>query len=182
MPFDIQIQELHGTGTALGDPIEVGALRATMMMHKGATRNHPLVKTSSKSNIGHTESTAGITGIMKCVIMSCYAVGPANVHLRMLNPHIDANGYPVHFNSEIVDQGFQLWNTQHRTSLLVRDVCGVTFWYCAVSDLGCKLLGAWSLALDSEGGVVCVFLFYFFVFSAFCFLTAQSHHKLFIAH
>merc|ERR1719361_492673 len=48
-PLDIHIQELHGTGTALGDPIEVGALRATMMTYEGVTRDHPLVKTSSKS-------------------------------------------------------------------------------------------------------------------------------------
>ncbi|CAJ1361894.1 unnamed protein product [Effrenium voratum] len=58
-PLDIQIQELHGTGTALGDPIEVGALRATMMKHEGKTRHHPLVKTSSKSNLGHTEMSVG---------------------------------------------------------------------------------------------------------------------------
>ncbi|OLP88990.1 Parkin coregulated gene protein-like [Symbiodinium microadriaticum] len=57
-PLNIQIQELHGTGTALGDPIEVGALRATMMKFEGRVREHPLVKTSSKSNLGHTEMSA----------------------------------------------------------------------------------------------------------------------------
>merc|ERR1719277_2872206 len=54
-PFDIFIQELHGTGTALGDPIEVGSLRATMMAVKGTVRSNPLVKTSMKSNLSHTE-------------------------------------------------------------------------------------------------------------------------------
>jgi len=103
--LDIQIQELHGTGTALGDPIEVGALRATMMMEDGDVREHPLVKTSSKSNVGHTELSAGIVGIMKCVLMGCNCTASPGVHIRLLNPHIDNNSYPVYFNSEHVDQG-----------------------------------------------------------------------------
>nr|AQS99271.1 type I polyketide synthase [Gambierdiscus excentricus] len=103
--LDIQIQELHGTGTALGDPIEVGALRATMMTHLGIVREHPLVKTSSKSNIGHTEMCAGILGIMKCVLMGMQCSSAPNIHLRLLNPHIDSNAYPVYFSSEFVDQG-----------------------------------------------------------------------------
>lgn len=104
-PLDIQMQELHGTGTPLGDPIEVGAVRATMMADKGEVRSHPLVNTSSKSNIGHGEITAGIVGIMKCVLLGCHASAAPNVHLRVLNPHIDSNGYPVLFDSELVDQG-----------------------------------------------------------------------------
>lgn len=104
-PLNIQIQELHGTGTALGDPIEVGALRATMMKFEGKVREHPLVKTSSKSNLGHTEMSAGINGLMKCVLMGCFAASAPNLHLRLLNPHIDDAAYPVYFNSEFVDQG-----------------------------------------------------------------------------
>eukprot|EP00434_Breviolum_minutum_P022945 symbB.v1.2.020241.t1/scaffold1693.1/size105633/11 len=99
-PLDIQIQELHGTGTALGDPIEVGALRATMMKFEGQVRQHPLVKTSSKSNLGHTEISAGINGLMKCVLMGCYAASAPNLHLRLLNPHIDDAAYPVYFTPE----------------------------------------------------------------------------------
>mmetsp|Transcript_40014 Transcript_40014/g.125970 ORF Transcript_40014/g.125970 Transcript_40014/m.125970 type:complete len:1170 (-) Transcript_40014:79-3588(-) len=101
----IQIQELHGTGTALGDPIEVGALRATMMMIDGVIREHPLVKTSSKSNIGHTELTAGLCGIIKCVMMGIYCNACPNNHIRLLNPHIDSQAYPVYFVTEEVDQG-----------------------------------------------------------------------------
>jgi len=104
-PFDIHIQELHGTGTALGDPIEVGGLRATMMKQDGKIRSHPLVKTTSKSNVGHMETNAGITGMMKCTLMGMHAAAPGGLHLRHLNPHIDVNGYPVVFNPEILDQG-----------------------------------------------------------------------------
>jgi polyketide synthase-associated protein len=105
LALDIQIQELHGTGTALGDPIEVGALRATMMTYQGVVRDHPLVKTSSKSNLGHTEMCAGINGIMKCVIMAVYAASAPNIHMRLLNPHIDSAAYPVYFSNEFVEQG-----------------------------------------------------------------------------
>merc|ERR1712061_15525 len=104
-PLKIRIQELHGTGTALGDPIEVGALRATMMTYQGTTRSHPLVKTSSKTNVGHGEHCAGINGIMKCVLLSMMATAAPNNHLRLLNAHIDSNGYPVFFTSEFTDQG-----------------------------------------------------------------------------
>mmetsp|Transcript_108777 Transcript_108777/g.242851 ORF Transcript_108777/g.242851 Transcript_108777/m.242851 type:complete len:805 (+) Transcript_108777:1-2415(+) len=104
-PNDIHIQEMHGTGTPLGDPIEVGALRATMMTINGVVRTHGLVKTSSKSNIGHTEWCAGLAGIIKCVLLGLCAVAAPNVHLRALNPHIDASAYPVYFTSELVDQG-----------------------------------------------------------------------------
>merc|ERR1719210_1297605 len=101
----IQIQELHGTGTALGDPIECGALRATMMSNQGVVRDHPLVKTSSKSNVGHTELCAGIAGIIKCVVMGIHCAACPNNHIRLLNPHIDSNAYPVYFATEGVDQG-----------------------------------------------------------------------------
>jgi len=103
-PLDIHMQELHGTGTALGDPIEVGALRATMMKVGGKIREHPLVKTSSKSNLAHTEGNAGISGLMKCVLMGCHSVASPGLHLRMYNSHIEYAGYPVLFNPDTVDQ------------------------------------------------------------------------------
>uniref|UniRef100_A0A7S1RXA2 Beta-ketoacyl synthase C-terminal domain-containing protein n=1 Tax=Alexandrium catenella TaxID=2925 RepID=A0A7S1RXA2_ALECA len=76
-----------------------------MMMFQGEVREHPLVKTSSKSNIGHTELCAGICGIIKCVLMGVYCDACPNNHIRLLNPHIDSNAYPVYFCTESVDQG-----------------------------------------------------------------------------
>merc|ERR1719414_1024159 len=75
------------------------------MMVDGDVRDHPLVKTSSKSNIGHTELCAGLCGIMKCVLMGVYCTACPNNHIRLLNPHIDSNAYPVYFCTESVDQG-----------------------------------------------------------------------------
>uniref|UniRef100_A0A7S4W4M9 Ketosynthase family 3 (KS3) domain-containing protein n=1 Tax=Alexandrium monilatum TaxID=311494 RepID=A0A7S4W4M9_9DINO len=102
-PLKIQMQELHGTGTALGDPIEVGALRATMMMFQGDVREHPLVKTSSKSNIGHLEGGAGIAGLLKCILMLMAGTCPPNAHCRQLNPHLAVAGFPCFFDTEGID-------------------------------------------------------------------------------
>lgn len=100
-PNLITIAECHGTGTALGDPIEIGALRGVMR----ADRSVPILKTSAKSNIGHLEAAAGIAGLIKCICMLNYSCGAPNIHLLSLNPHLDVAGYPVYFETEIVDFG-----------------------------------------------------------------------------
>lgn len=92
--------ELHGTGTALGDPIEVGALRGVMQ-----DRESPLMQASAKSHIAHLEASAGQAGIQKCILMCCACTGTPNCHLITLNPHLDVNGYPTIFNTEITDYG-----------------------------------------------------------------------------
>jgi len=98
-PSQIAIAECHGTGTALGDPIEVGALRDVMKDRD----EDPIIMTSGKSNFGHLEACAGLAGIVKCVMMLNGMTGNSNVHLRALNPHIDHNGYPAVFIDDMVD-------------------------------------------------------------------------------
>jgi len=100
-PNAVSIAECHGTGTALGDPIEIGALMA--VMHK---REFPILKTSAKSNIAHLEAGAGIAGISKCVMMLNVATAPPNQHLNCLNPHLSVEGYPCYFETDPVDSGF----------------------------------------------------------------------------
>lgn len=100
VPNDIICAELHGTGTALGDPIEVGALRGVMY-----DREVPLMQTSAKSHIGHLEASAGQAGLQKCIMMCRSAAGSPNCHLLVLNPHMDTNGYPTIFDTEMCDYG-----------------------------------------------------------------------------
>mmetsp|Transcript_137331 Transcript_137331/g.342442 ORF Transcript_137331/g.342442 Transcript_137331/m.342442 type:complete len:1095 (+) Transcript_137331:130-3414(+) len=100
-PSEITIAECHGTGTALGDPIEVGALR-DVMKDRG---NDGIVMTSGKSNFGHMEANAGIGGILRCLCMLNAMTGASNLHLRSINPHIEFVGYPALFVSEHADCG-----------------------------------------------------------------------------
>ena len=82
----ISYVESHGTGTSLGDPIEMGALDA--VYGSDPNREKPLVVGAVKSNIGHTESAAGIAGLIKLVLALQHEVIPANIHMDNLNPHI----------------------------------------------------------------------------------------------
>ncbi|CAK9101811.1 Phenolphthiocerol/phthiocerol polyketide synthase subunit C ((Phenol)carboxyphthiodiolenone synthase subunit C) (Beta-ketoacyl-acyl-carrier-protein synthase I) (Phthiocerol synthesis polyketide synthase type I PpsC) [Durusdinium trenchii] len=97
---EINVAECHGTGTALGDPIEVSALRMVMQ-----DRPNPILNTSAKTNLGHLEASAGMAGVLKCVNILNSSTCPANNHLRLLNPHMDTNGYPVYFANELSDYG-----------------------------------------------------------------------------
>jgi len=99
---EITCSELHGTGTALGDPIEVGALRGVMQ-----DRKVPIMQTSAKTHIGHLEANAGQAGIIKCMLMCNACAGSPNCHLFSLNPHLDTHGYPTIFNTELTEYGNQ---------------------------------------------------------------------------
>jgi acyl transferase domain-containing protein len=78
--------EAHGTGTALGDPIEVESLAA---IHAEAhSPQQPLVLGAAKSNIGHLEAAAGIAGLIKAILCVEHGQIPPNLHFHQLNPHI----------------------------------------------------------------------------------------------
>ncbi|HLF25992.1 MAG TPA: type I polyketide synthase, partial [Anaerolineae bacterium] len=82
--------ETHGTGTPLGDPIEVEALAGVV----GPPRADglPCVIGSVKSNIGHLEGASGIAGLMKAALTLHHQTIPANLHFQQLNPHINLDG------------------------------------------------------------------------------------------
>jgi acyl transferase domain-containing protein len=85
---DVGLIEAHGTGTSLGDPIEVRSLAAVYGRASGRGEAEPLVIGSVKTNVGHLESAAGIAGLLKVVLSLQHgAIGP-HLHLRRLNPHM----------------------------------------------------------------------------------------------
>ncbi|WP_051385657.1 type I polyketide synthase [Actinokineospora inagensis] len=83
-PGEVGFVETHGTGTALGDPIETGALGAVF-----GERDRPLVLGAVKSNLGHLESAAGIAGVIKTVLALRYGVIPPNLHFTEPSPFVD---------------------------------------------------------------------------------------------
>eukprot|EP00931_Biecheleriopsis_adriatica_P085828 TRINITY_DN60616_c0_g1_i1.p1 TRINITY_DN60616_c0_g1~~TRINITY_DN60616_c0_g1_i1.p1 ORF type:complete len:808 (+),score=161.56 TRINITY_DN60616_c0_g1_i1:20-2443(+) len=95
-PQDVWANECHGTGTALGDPIEVGSCRAVFWRD----RSQPIAITTGKSHQGHSEATAGLSGIIKTLNTLRYSTVPPQVHLNKLNAHIDDSGFPAVFAVE----------------------------------------------------------------------------------
>ncbi|HET6893581.1 MAG TPA: beta-ketoacyl synthase N-terminal-like domain-containing protein, partial [Pyrinomonadaceae bacterium] len=96
--FEIGFVEAHGSGTPLGDPIEVGALKAVMLADQNEEQHCGIG--SVKTNIGHLEAAAGIAGLIKTVLALRYEEIPPNLHLDRLNPHISLAGTPFYIPSK----------------------------------------------------------------------------------
>lgn len=92
-PHDIRYVETHGTGTSLGDPIEVGAVLDAFCQNRPADR--PLVLGAVKTNVGHLEAAAGIAGVIKAVLSLQHQQIPPNLHFSTLNPHIELGDAPL---------------------------------------------------------------------------------------
>ncbi len=85
-PAAVGYLEAHGTGTQLGDPLEVRALGA--VFGDGRDLARPLLLGSVKTNIGHLEAAAGIVGLIKIVLALTHHTIPAHLHFRTPSPHI----------------------------------------------------------------------------------------------
>ncbi|MGL6097110.1 MAG: SDR family NAD(P)-dependent oxidoreductase, partial [Fimbriiglobus sp.] len=94
---DISYIEAHGTGTELGDPIEVAGLnRALAGARPGSVRVG-----SVKSNIGHLESAAGVAGLTKVLLQFRYGELAPSIHLETVNPHLALAGGPLRLLTEV---------------------------------------------------------------------------------
>lgn len=91
-PKDVSFIETHGTGTPVGDPMEVAAISKA---YHSPSRSCPLVIGSVKTNIGHTESTSGIAGIMKVVLSLRNQIIPRHLNFESLNPEINLETIPA---------------------------------------------------------------------------------------
>ncbi len=97
---EIQYIEAHGTGTLVGDPIEVEALGT--VMGEGRTAANPLIIGSVKTNIGHTELAAGAAGLIKVALAMKNEAIPRHLHFSELNPRISLNSIPAIIPTETI--------------------------------------------------------------------------------
>jgi amino acid adenylation domain-containing protein len=100
-PESIGYIEAHGTGTTLGDPIEVAALTQAFRAGRQLSgQQTPFCALGSvKSNIGHTDAAAGIAGLIKAVMAIKHAELPPSLHCTTPNPKIDFAGSPFYVNT-----------------------------------------------------------------------------------
>ena len=122
---DVGYIECHGTGTSLGDPIEIQALKkafAELHARQGTTPAEAYCGLSSaKTNIGHLETAAGIAGILRAVLALRARRIPANVHFEEVNPYIDLKASPFYIAS-----GTRDWSAPCRAGVDRPRVAGIS--------------------------------------------------------
>ncbi len=113
-PECISYIEAHGTGTKLGDPTEILAIRKAFK--RFTDKKQFCAIGSVKSNIGHTESAAGLVGLVKCIMAIKYRILPPTINFKIPNQKISFHKSPVYINDRV---------TEWETSALPRK-CGVS--------------------------------------------------------
>jgi amino acid adenylation domain-containing protein len=96
-PESIGYIETHGTGTLLGDPVEIEALKLAFYTDK---KQYCAIG-SVKTNVGHLNSAAGAAGFIKAVLALKYKTIPPSLHFEIVNPKIDFENSPFYVNTEL---------------------------------------------------------------------------------
>lgn len=100
-PETISYIETHGTGTALGDPIEIAAL--TQVFRLGTQKKGFCAIGSVKTNIGHLDTAAGVAGLIKTVLALKHKKIPPSLHFNSPNPEIDFANSPFYVNTQLAE-------------------------------------------------------------------------------
>ncbi|MEH2134827.1 MAG: SDR family NAD(P)-dependent oxidoreductase [Nostoc sp.] len=98
-PETITYIEAHGTGTSLGDPIEIAAL--TQAFRASTEKKGFCAIASVKTNIGHLDAAAGVTGLIKTVLALKHQQIPPSLHFQEPNPQIDFANSPFYVNTKL---------------------------------------------------------------------------------
>ncbi|MHB2147702.1 type I polyketide synthase [Calditrichota bacterium LG25] len=105
-PETITYIETHGTGTSLGDPIEIKAL--TQVFREQTDRKQFCAIGSVKTNIGHLDAAAGVAGLIKATLALHHKQIPPSLHFEKPNPQIDFENSPFYVNTKLRD-----WQTEN---------------------------------------------------------------------
>ncbi len=100
-PASISMVEAHGTGTVLGDPIEIEALTQAFSQFTG--RKQYCAVGSVKTNVGHLDTAAGVTGLIKAALSLYHGKIPPSLNYSRPNPKIDFENSPFFVNTELMD-------------------------------------------------------------------------------
>jgi acyl transferase domain-containing protein/surfactin synthase thioesterase subunit len=117
-PDDLGYVECHGTGTAVGDPLEIEAL--TRAFRTGTDRNGFCAIGSVKTNIGHLEQTAGLAALIKTALALKHGKIPPSLNFRNPNPKIDFAASPFFVNTQYRD-----WPASDRSRLAAVNSLGL---------------------------------------------------------
>jgi acyl transferase domain-containing protein len=109
---EVGMLEAHGTGTSLGDPIEVQAVAEAM--GRGRGEGSGLVMGSAKTNFGHTETAAGVLGVLKAVLCMEHGEVARHLHMRELNEFI-GTGAMEEMSSVVALEGVE-WRVEKRVA------------------------------------------------------------------
>ncbi|NEP29953.1 type I polyketide synthase [Moorena sp. SIO3B2] len=109
-PASVSYIEAHGTGTPLGDPIEVGAIGTVFTSNH--SQEQPLTIGSVKTNIGHLEGAAGIAGLIKVVLQLQYQQIAPSLHFNQPNPYINWSHLSVQVSTKLTP-----WQTNGKSRI-----------------------------------------------------------------
>lgn len=107
-PTEVEYIEAHGTGTLMGDPIEVSALNKAYE-YKMYQRSQYCALGSVKANIGHTDSASGVVGFIKTILALYHKTIPPQINYEDENKNIDFKNSPYYINREV-----RSWHTDHK--------------------------------------------------------------------
>lgn len=98
-PAEVSYIETHGTGTLIGDPIEVEAIG--VVLGENRPKDLPLIIGAAKTNLGHLESASGIAGVLKVILAIQHGEIPKNLYFNEPNPRIPWPDFPVIVPTEL---------------------------------------------------------------------------------
>ncbi|MCC7142794.1 MAG: SDR family NAD(P)-dependent oxidoreductase [Candidatus Eisenbacteria bacterium] len=98
-PASISYIETHGTATALGDPIELAALRRAFGPDAGRERKCAMA--SIKTNLGHLDAAAGVAGLIKTSLALAHRELPPSLHFERANPKLELESSPFYVNATL---------------------------------------------------------------------------------